>query len=226
MGRTAFEMLHLLEREPLRCPVCATVGKSLREHIDSLFYERVTDVSTREAIRRVGGFCRYHARLVSEQADALGTGLIVKDLLTNALRDLRGGKYDRPSSGGSSFSRFFEGATRQPEALRCTICEVEDEIDRTAADSLLEGLADGDFRAAFERSPGLCMPHFRLTHERSRDATNWAIVLELQTRRLETQVTELDAFTRSFDHASTEKANMVGSDLWRRALDTTSRESQ
>src|SRR5947209_18676346 len=86
LSRTGSELQALLRKHPQVCPICRFVDASMGQYIDLLFFERVTDIATREGIRRAGGFCRYHARLISQQADALGTAIIMKDLLINDLR--------------------------------------------------------------------------------------------------------------------------------------------
>jgi len=153
------------------------------QYIDLLFFERVTDISTRETIRRARAFCRYHARRVSQQADALGTAIIMKDVLINDLRDIDAGSYDGGGSG-SPFARFFDSSDL-PERTPCPLCVREAEIEELTTDRLLEGLADADFVVDFRRSDGLCVPHFRLAFSRGRAHPQWSVVVDTERSALE-----------------------------------------
>jgi hypothetical protein len=221
ISRTAFELQTLLRKEPQRCSICRFVDGAMAQYIDLLFFERVTDVETRDGIRRAGGFCRYHARRISQQADALGTAIIMKDLLINDLRALDGGVYDR--AAGGRFTRLFDGGGL-PERAPCPLCVHEAEVEVLTIDRLLEGLSDHDFAADFRRSDGLCMPHFRLAFTRGRENPRWSEVVETERSGLERLASTLDELARKFDHRfrhETRPEEESGS--WRRALDMTSK---
>jgi hypothetical protein len=224
MSRTAFEMKRALERVPTACPTCTFVDDGVRNHIDALFYERAVDVATRETIRAARGFCRHHARLVSRHADALGTALILRDVLINDLRDVEGGMYDRPTGKPGQFARFFDSKSGLPARPPCPLCVVEGDIELLATDNLLGGLGDAEFAAAFRRSDGLCIPHFRLAFERCQVQAAWVIVLETERPMLERITTELEELARKYDYQSHEKPHGAEAGAWRRALNLTSRE--
>lgn len=224
MTRTAFELKLALERAPQACPTCTFVDDGVRNHIDALFYERATDVATRAAIRAARGFCRHHARLVSAQADALGTALVLHDVLINDLRDLQGGVYDRAGARSRPLSRFFASTSGAlPSRPECPLCVAEIEIEAVTTDSLLEGLSDDEFARQFQRSDGLCIPHFRLAFERCRDASRWRIVLETERDALGRITHELEELARKYDYRSHDKPHGAEAGVWRRALNVTSR---
>lgn len=221
LDRTAFEIQRLLTRSPTICPICLSVTESVKRHIDHLFYERVTDIATRAAIRRAQGFCRYHARLVSVQADALGTALIMRDVVINELRAIDGGDFTKLTKSAHRLTRFFDGnesVKREP----CPICEVETGIEAQTVDSLLAGLTDPDLIAVFRQSAGFCLPHFHLAHGRCRDVGVWPLVLDTQRRALERISLELESLTRKSDYRHSSEAVGPEADSWRRALDLTS----
>jgi hypothetical protein len=225
MTRTAFEMKRALERAPHTCPTCAFVDDGVRNHIDALFYERAVDVATRETIRAARGFCRHHARLVSRHADALGTALILRDVLINDLRDLEHGMYDRPVARPGQFARFFDSKSGGlPPRTPCPLCVVEGDIEVLATDNLLGGLGDADFATAFRASDGLCIPHFRLAFERCQDQDTWRAVLETERVMMERITQELEELARKYDYHSHDKPTGAEAGAWRRALDLTSKE--
>ena len=221
LSRTAFELQALLRKEPHTCPICRFVDNGMGQYIDLLFFERVTDISTRETIRRARAFCRYHARRVSQQADALGTAMIMKDVLINDLRDIDAGSYDGGGSG-SPFARFFD-SSGLPERTPCPLCVREAEIEELTTDRLLEGLADADFVVDFRRSDGLCVPHFRLAFSRGRAHPQWSVVVDTERSALERLATTLDELARKFDHRFRHEARTEEAGSWRRALDVTSK---
>lgn len=222
LDRTAVEMQRLLKSSPQVCLACLSVTDSVKKHIDSLFYERVTDIATREAIRRAQGFCRYHARLVSAQGDALGTALIMRDVLINELRAIYAGEFARPPAVSRRVPRFFERDS-SPERPPCPLCEVERGIEEQAVDSVLAGLPDAGFADTFRGSVGLCLPHFHLAFRRCRDESVWQVVLNTQRRTLESITLELGALALKSDYRHSSDTVGAEADSWRRALDLTSR---
>jgi hypothetical protein len=234
LGQTPFELGRILQREPDTCPLCRFVAQGMKQHVDALFYERVTDVPTRQAIREARGFCRRHARLVSLQADALGTTLIMEDILSNDLRDLEAGEYDQPAAAGGSFSRLLTqgigqivtqtvpGVELRARQARCPLCEAEREMDAVAVDGLLQGLNNHDFAEQIRGSSGLCMPHFQLAFERAKGGEGWEILLEVQKRAVTRLVEELGKLARTFDYRFRDEAKDADTRSWRRALDVTS----
>jgi hypothetical protein len=230
LGNTAFELARIVQRDPGACPVCRFVGQGMKQHVDTLFYELVTDVPTRQAIRDARGFCRRHARVVSLQADALGTTLIMEDVLSNDLRDLMGGQYDRPPVIGGSLSQrlaqgigqIVPGSQARDRRSPCPLCEAEREMDEVAVDGLLQGLGNRDRAEQIRGSAGLCMPHFRLTFERAKESEGWEILLEVQTKALTQLVEQLRKLARTYDHRFRDEARDADPGSWRRALDVTS----
>jgi hypothetical protein len=223
IDRTGYEMQRLLERRPTVCAICQVVDATMRTHIDHLFYERVTDIATRDAIRQAKGFCRHHARLVSQQADALGTALIMQDILVNELRAIEAGTFERSRATPGLFARFFDsGESTTDEQRTCPLCTVERETEQQTAGSLLAGLADADFAAIFRRSAGLCLPHFHLTCSRAGASAAWTIVVETQKRALTALTAELGELARKSDYRYSHEAIGEESDSWRRGLAMTS----
>lgn len=223
LGRTAYELKSFIEADLQVCSVCRFVKATLEQHIDVLFFERVTDRDTRKAIRDARGFCRVHAGMVARQADALGSSLIFKDVLTNDLRDMDSGAFDRGPGAPNPLARMFDSGPRRGALAPCPLCVREEELEILAADSLLEGLQDASFREAFTTSAGLCMPHFRLARERRSDDGAWAAIIETQRRAVQSLVEQLDEFARKQDYRF--KGEQVGKEglAWQRALDVTSR---
>lgn len=216
ISRSSDELHRLIQSQPDRCPICSFVAIAIRRHIESLFYEMVNDIPTREAIRKSAGFCKPHSLLVAEQADALGTSLIYGDVLKNELTALDDGQFDRPPNTVGAVARILDGS--MPGRAACPACREERGQSEIAIDALLEGMRHDEFAAAFGRSAGLCLPHFRVAFLRARDPAAWRRVLEVERAALARLTGELQALARKYDYHNAEVEMGDESDSWRRAL--------
>jgi hypothetical protein len=198
------------------------VARSLRNYVDTLFYENVNDPPVRARIRSAGGFCRRHARLIRRQADALGSAIILRDILTNQLRALQSGQFDRPPETAGPISRLLDGSSREQQAASCHLCEEERKRDGLGVDSLLEGMGKAAFAALFEQSIGLCLPHFRLAFTRCQNQAIWDRVLQKERASLEQLGEELRELARKFDYRYQDEPRGGECDSWIQALSLTS----
>jgi transposase len=216
ISRTSDELRRTIEKHGSVCPICRHVGEGIRRHIDSLFYELVNDIQTREAIRKSGGFCRPHSAMVAKQADALGTSLIYGDVLGNELKALDEGQFDRPPNTVGAVARILDGSV--PGRAPCPICREERGQADVAIDALLEGMRHEDFAAAFERSVGLCLPHFRMAFLRARDTATWRRILDVERTSLTRLRAELKELSLKYDYRNAGEEVGDESDSWLRAL--------
>lgn len=222
MSRTTAALQDAMRRSPVDCPICGVVTAETRQYVDHLFYERVNDIPTRETLRKAGGFCRRHAHVILQQADALGSALIFEDVLNNNVRRLRSGSFDRPPGNNNPLARLF-GDSRPPvPGEQCPVCVMECEVDERAVDSLMEALDNQEFRDAFTASIGICLPHFRLAHLRARDPQRWDVVLQTEIRSLEVLAAELGSLARKYDYQVKDKPRGAEAECWKQALKITS----
>jgi len=222
LSRTAFELEQILRRDPDICSICRHVGRGVDQFIDTMFYELVNDEPTREKIRDARGFCRFHARLISQHADALGTAIIMNDVLTNDARDIEAGKYDHPPGSGGPLSRLFDGARTAPSRSICPLCTVESDMEDTAIDALLEAIALPAFLELFRSTAGLCMSHFRLAFERGPDNELWRAIRETQLHGLTELAAQLQELARKYDYRFAHESKDAEAGSWRRALNVSS----
>ena len=60
------------------CPLCRLATKAERTFIDSLNYERVLDLKTRDALKASRGLCDQHSRVWQNvQGSALGVAIVI-----------------------------------------------------------------------------------------------------------------------------------------------------
>jgi hypothetical protein len=142
--------------------VCRCVAADGRRDLDTLLYERVTDLDTRRAIRSAWGFCNWHTWMLLEIAGSLfGAAIIHEDLLTLTLRHT-----ERLTGGGPR--RWLDALRRRRrpgvlDAYRrragCPVCARSADAERRYLETMVKLVDDGDLQAAYARSDGLCLPH-------------------------------------------------------------------
>jgi hypothetical protein len=157
---------------------------------------------------------------VERQADALGTSLIFMDVLRNEVRGMDNGQWDRPPNTIGAVARILDGSL--PSRPPCPICREERGREEVVVDSLCEGLRVPELADTWERSSGLCMPHFRLAFLRCRDTVAWRRILDVQRRSLTDLAGELERLARKFDHRAAPDSSSPDGDVWKRALKVTS----
>jgi hypothetical protein len=226
LSRTAFELKRIWQAQSRLCGICRFVTATIEQDIDSLFYENVNDPPTRDAIRQAGGFCRYHAATISRQADALGTAIILRDVLNTELKRIDGGEFDRPSAG-SPLTRLFDrgreaGWEQEMKCRPCPYCDRECEVTELAIDALLDGLADPEFAAIVAASEGLCVAHFHLAFARRGEHRYWEKVVAAQKNALRRLTAELAELARKHDYRFRDEPRGEEMTSWRRALNASS----
>jgi hypothetical protein len=229
LSRTAFELKRIWEAKPRVCGVCRVVTTAIEQRVDTLFYENVNDPPTRDAIRRTRGFCRYHAFVIVQQADALGTAIILRDVLTHDLRDIESGDYDQRSAAPGGLARLFDrgqkeedGWEREIKCRKCPICDWEREVTELTLDSFFDGLADEEFAAAFRQSDGLCVAHFHLASARATRDHRWAKVVETEKAALRRLTEQLAELARKHDYRFKDEPRGEEMTSWRQALNASS----
>jgi hypothetical protein len=83
---------------------------------------------------------------------------------------------------------------------------------------LLEGLAHEEMRAALEASPGLCVPHFLIALDRTRDPERQQYLIRLEEKRFRELLGELQEFCRKNDYRFRKEGFGKEGDSWARAV--------
>jgi hypothetical protein len=220
LNRTSYELRDVLQRHPEACCICRFVYAGIRARIDAIFYEQVTDRDVRAAIRAARGFCRRHSHIVSEHGDALGSALIMQDVLINELRAIEGGEYALSRSGGP-FSRLLD--TRKSSFAPCPLCLAENDLEAASVDALLDGMDHAEVVTAFQASAGLCLPHLRIVRDHASEGATWDLILATEQHKLQMLADQLGQLARKSDYRfSEEKVSPDEATSWRRALALTS----
>jgi hypothetical protein len=189
------------------CPVCAQLKKSLRGFLDSYLYEGVTDDANWNRLSASGGWCARHAHDLEGFSDGLAVALYYRFEIRKRIKNL-----DHGSAAESFWSRVF--GTKK--ALPCPGCVYEEELESGQISMIASAAGEPEFWAAFEKHPGLCLPHSlgtlrRLSGEGRRK------YLAQASSSLEALCAELDGIVEKSDYRSKEKMGAEG-DAWKRAL--------
>jgi len=193
------------------CAMCELETDATRRYLDSLLYESVNDPGVRENLIRSKGYCLRHAHLLLGFGDGLGTAILYQDqvcLFLRFLADLKGAKPKLVKKSPAAWHRH--------EA--CPACRLQIEGREYHADVLLEGLDGDEMRAAFEASPGLCVPHFLLALQRSHDPQRQQYLVQVEKKRFKELQGELEEFCRKHDYRFRKEGFGKEGDSWIRVV--------
>lgn len=153
------------------CPICRRVREAEERWIWNVLYELTGDPEIHERFSSSFGLCREHAALAAKVVETrelvtpTGVARLYETVVEKALAELVG-------------FRGRKGLTRG----ECPLCEVAREAEDRESWFLGKFLADAEFWAAYERSDGLCLPHFFSVWSRSPVKVRPKLRLDFQKR--------------------------------------------
>jgi hypothetical protein len=193
------------------CALCRLSAASADKHVEGLLWEGVNDPERREELRRAQGFCHEHAWSLVRTGASLGSAIIMRDLLENALRAMD--DTARETRRPWPLHRVYQILSRRPRRMAaglvtrlepevaCPACSWARKIECIYVDSLADNLLDEDgLLAAFQASDGLCLPHLRQTLLR---ASSWRVhraLVAAQRAAWERLTADLSEFIRKSDY--------------------------
>jgi hypothetical protein len=207
-NNTYFELIEAMQQPG--CPVCRRVDVSVRQYVDVFFYENITNVERRGEIRAARGYCSVHGAMLAGHSRMLGTAIIQHDVLNDVLRgidkvlpnDERERTRDDAKSKGSTLrllpSRLRNGLLSAVRPRRnCPLCDYERDQEHILLRTLINEMHEPPMRAAFERSSGLCLPHFQIALQSSGvNEDGLRIVARIERNLLESLKAELDEYLK------------------------------
>lgn len=224
---TAYELLKACQLPG--CPACRVEQDSVERYLNSLLFESVNDVPTRERLRASLGFCREHAQLAVDKnlGNALGFAIIYQDVINNILKQLSG---DSTPPATVRLSALLKRVPEQISATvqkvlyaltphkHCIVCQQRDKTLHIVVSSLLEEIHTPEMKTALQSSEGLCFPHLKKAFEAIPDPAASEFLLTLHRQKLESLHAELTEYIRKNDYRF--QAETVGAegDAWQRAI--------
>jgi hypothetical protein len=148
------------------CPACREVMAATDEYLRRTLYGRITDRRFRASFDAADGFCRDHARRLAAFSDGLAISLLYETPLRESLqrKGVRQRLEERLSSlrpGGRRYRGF-------PVTGNCPACDREREWEAHYLTVIARFWDQAELREAYERSPGLCLPHYRALVKKKR----------------------------------------------------------
>lgn len=209
------------------CPLCWLLQQHSSSYLDSLFYERVTDVGMRRKLRQARSLCNWHTWEVSQKTPAaFGIAIIAHDLLDEELTRLASLRRSSLASliGLRSGWRLARRSVRAylqgwRQRAMCPACEVLVEHERYALNTLLDCLRQADFAPKFGASAGLCLPHTVRALELHPSHPTLGQLIEMQREKCARLMVELDEFRRKHDYRFGREGWGAESDSWLRAIE-------
>jgi len=207
------------------CPLCSLAERNSLRFLDALLYERVTDVGTREGLRKSLGFCNWHAWKCLEVPNApLGLGIIHQDLLGQILERL--GRIHSSFPMRIPFLQRLWGRGKAKKALppirpghSCPACRSVRFFEKMYLEILLDYISEEDFEKEFSRSAGICFPHLTIAIEKYPEHRNLGLLVQKQGKKWESLKAELEEFIRKHDCKYAHEPRGPESNSWKRALE-------
>ena len=209
------------------CPICTLVERVSSRYLDSLLYERVNDVGTREDLRESLGFCNWHAWKALEIGSfALGMGILYGDILEQVEARLDKVRDSLPlTNRASSWIKFFRPSPKvsSPSALRpqrrCPACRRAGFFERVYLQTLLDFISEEDFANPFSLSAGICFPHLIAITENFPYHPNLPLLVRKQIDKLQSLRGEVAEFVRKQDYHFFREPRGAEVDSWKRAME-------
>jgi hypothetical protein len=192
------------------CPDCRLALAAIDHYIDSVNYEFVNDSGFRDEVRAANGFCTEHAHQWLKGANVLGTAIIYTDVLVHLTEELRRIHHPKPTflRGMVSLLNHRGEQGGEPDDPcdslvpdgGCPACRVRAEQELRAIATLLEVVGEADFREAYAKSAGLCLPHLRRALCAAPDEDAFAAVRDVAIAGEERLVQQLREIIRKHDY--------------------------
>lgn len=205
---------------PWGCPLCRLSLKAEHAFIDSLNYERVLDLNTRDALKASRGLCPHHSRVWERlQGSALGLAIVYRVSVLDLLRDteldkIRSGTFLRPANPAQ------ETAERLEASGPCPACEISRSTVERFGDLLLKDIEDPEVQSLLQQSGGLCLPHLRTVLRRKGANRHYEALMGVQRQAWQQLMGELEEFIRKNDYRfSDEVMTPEEGTSWSRVVD-------
>lgn len=205
------------------CPVCALLRRDADRYLDSLLYEFANDPATHAAFRAGRGLCNLHSwQLTRYDAGVLGIAILQTAVLDEVLRLID----ETPVQSQTGLARVFSSGANGPGALAdrlepegpCLVCQTLAQAETNYLETLVTYLDDARLEAAFRRSAGLCLPHFRAALRQPQPQAALDRLLAVQTDRWRQLKAELLEFQSKSDYKRAHEVMGRERDSWRRAI--------
>jgi len=210
------------------CPLCSMRDRLAWQRFDTLLWEGVTDPVVRNQIIAARGFCGRHARVLlrvaEKQAAAGGVAMIYEHLVRVLLEAVENhNAVLLPVKKSAKVLRRVAGMSPLTPNDQCIGCVAEKEAGPRDLTSLVRHLAEEatreESRQLFEKSGGLCLPHFEEAVRVARETQLIEYLRHVQVNQMTALHSDLAEFVRKLDYQVQDKSWGSERDSWRRAVE-------
>lgn len=205
-------------KEDCECPLCRLHTLCEDQYVDSMLSSAYMEPDWRVRTNQTG-FCTRHFQQMYERRNRLGLALMTHTHMQEVISSMRQIlEEDAPQRGLLASLRGGQKNDSRPEKIRkrmdgCVLCEqIDGALTRYAYTIAHLYTTNSDFRAQFEQSKGLCLPHLALVMETAEKALSSSdcarfekALAALELRNLERVEKDLEGFTLMFDYRNVGK---------------------
>ena len=178
------------------CPLCVLMRYSVAAFLENFLYECVNDPSVRKKLHTGLGFCPRHSWQLRKFGDGFGQAIIYADLL-----ELAGGRL----GGRANAKRSKRGApskcvTDRSAGGQCMVCKLEREAEERYLATFLDGSNEPELRDAYQKGPGLCVPHIVAALQRCNDDMPIEWIMRIESQKIKDLISELKEYLRKHDY--------------------------
>lgn len=134
------------------CTLCLLEGDTVLKYLEGLLYEHVNEVGIRKKLIESRGFCHRHGHLLMSMGDGAGTAILFEDQMNLFLAHLA--EFQK----GKGKKRALPSVWNSPG--KCPACVYQEKTRKRQVRTFIEILELEKGRVAFQKSGGLCVPHF------------------------------------------------------------------
>jgi hypothetical protein len=188
------------------CPVCTRVCLRVKQFFETMLYQNVNDRRLRAELRANGGFCPPHAHQMATHRDGLAVAIMHLELLEAAHRN----------NGIVPVSAQKGNAASVPT---CPACRIVTEESNTTVDLLSQYGDDPQFIEVYQKSAGLCLPHFQRLMQRTRRPPR--VLIDRQHDQLTSLITHTRKFIDGENVAARVRPELTREDrlVWKTIID-------
>lgn len=155
------------------CPICFLLNDRTKRYLNEIAYECGADKFFRVQFNASGGFCNTHAYEFFSIAKASGLLVVYESIIEGAL------------------ARLFKGDAKEPRRA-CLACDRETKLETQYVQTIKKWVNDRALKDLYERSNGLCFPHYRMLLRTKGRLPDW--VIDFQRARYERFLRDIRAY--------------------------------
>lgn len=195
-----------------RCAVCELSLEAVARYLWGFLYERVNDPWSRADFIAARGFCSTHAwQLARGRDSATGLSIVYRHLLEEFGEALSVILARQLAVGASQRWRALFGPQHGEALARevgqwlerrrpCLACQQQWEAEERSVAATAAALTDDDFRARYEASFGLCLPHLVAVTAAAEDPGGLEWLVRTERGLMEILIQGLSEFWRKHDY--------------------------